>query len=145
MIRLETTHRIHAPIRRVWNVLTDFASYEAWNPFVVRARGTARVGARIPMRFRTPSGKGFGATVTIVAVESERRLAWRGGVPVLFRGVHSFDLIDDGAHTRIVHAEEFEGLLPRLAGTTRVLSLAPAYEALNQALSRRAESTAPVS
>lgn len=34
---LRTEIDVAAPSGRVWEVLTDFASYPQWNPFIVRA------------------------------------------------------------------------------------------------------------
>jgi hypothetical protein len=43
---------IAAPETVVWEVITDLASYPAWNPFVVACRSTLAVGDPISMRVR---------------------------------------------------------------------------------------------
>src|SRR5215210_9363232 len=39
MKELHSEIEINAPAQRVWEVLTDFASYPQWNPFIRRASG----------------------------------------------------------------------------------------------------------
>ncbi|WP_280265492.1 SRPBCC domain-containing protein [Nocardia wallacei] len=43
---------IDAPAAVVWKVLTDFAAYGEWNPFVTGCRTTLEPGAPIDMRVR---------------------------------------------------------------------------------------------
>jgi Polyketide cyclase / dehydrase and lipid transport len=51
--QLESEVEVQASPERVWEVLTDFAAYPDWNPFIVQAGGRA---ARQPAR--PPSGAG---------------------------------------------------------------------------------------
>ena len=41
---LNTQIDIDAPVERVWSVLTDFAAYPEWNPFILSAEGSLAVG-----------------------------------------------------------------------------------------------------
>lgn len=82
---------------------------------------------------------------TVVALEAEHRLAWLGklGIRGLFDGEHSFTLepIDDGHSTRFVHAENFSGVLVRIAG--RMLQkTAKRFEQFNDEIRQRAEEIA---
>ncbi|HEX8861704.1 MAG TPA: SRPBCC family protein [Actinomycetes bacterium] len=45
---------IKATPERVWQVLTDFAAYPDWNPFITRASGTARPSERLHLRMQPP-------------------------------------------------------------------------------------------
>ena len=141
MRRIETEARIDFPPHLVWQVLADFDSYSGWNPLNVAARGVARPGARIAMTFANPARPGglVRQKVTIIACEPPTRLAWRGHVPLLFDGVHSFDLEPAGAGTRMLHAETQKGLVPLLLFRDRALRerFVPAYEAMNRALAAR--------
>ncbi len=38
---------ITAPPDRIWHLLTDFASYPQWKPFIRRASGELREGATV--------------------------------------------------------------------------------------------------
>lgn len=44
---ISTTLDIDATPQAVWDVLTDFAAYGEWNPFMDRAEGTPAVGAKL--------------------------------------------------------------------------------------------------
>ena len=59
--QLNAEIEVEASPDRVWEVLTDFAAYQQWNPFIVQATGQARPGGRLELRMR-PSG---GRTTTI--------------------------------------------------------------------------------
>lgn len=146
--QIETTLEIDHPPGAVWAVLTDFASYPAWNPFVIAVEGAARLGARLAIRVRDPRGSGpvipFRPVVT--TLEPGRALAWTGRllVPGLFDGEHyvRVEPLPDG-RTRLVHGEHFAGLVLALLGGARaVAAMEPGYRAMNRALaeevSRRA-------
>ena len=45
-------HDIDAPAGVVWDVLTDFARYGEWNPFVVACRSTLRPGEPIDLKVK---------------------------------------------------------------------------------------------
>jgi len=45
-------HEIDAPAGVVWEVLTDFARYGEWNPFVIACRSTLRPGEPIDLRVK---------------------------------------------------------------------------------------------
>ncbi|VVB87011.1 Polyketide cyclase / dehydrase and lipid transport [uncultured archaeon] len=47
MKELRTEIEIQASADRVWQILTDFASFPEWNPFIRRAKGETVKGARI--------------------------------------------------------------------------------------------------
>lgn len=53
--QISTAIEIEAPAERVWQILTDFAAYPAWNPFIRAIEGPIRPGARLTVRIQ-PSG-----------------------------------------------------------------------------------------
>ncbi|WP_164017856.1 SRPBCC domain-containing protein [Pyxidicoccus trucidator] len=136
MIRLETEGHLDAPPATVWQVLTDFAQYPAWNPLLPEARGEAKPGARVAMKASAPGGAGkrFGFTATLVRCEPGQALEWTGGVPGVLHGHHYFRLSPEGAGTRLVHGEDFTGLLTVLFGRKRIEGMRRGYEGLNRAL-----------
>jgi hypothetical protein len=77
----------------------------------------------------------------ILAAEPGRVLRWRGRVllPGLCDGVHEFVLAASAGGTRLVHAEEFSGLLVPLLGGAMERTEAQMREQ-NTALKRRVES-----
>jgi hypothetical protein len=66
-----------APPEAVWETLTRFSAYEAWNPWIVEAQGEARVGAEVVVKamLGKPRPSRFRHRVTEVVVGE--RLCWR--------------------------------------------------------------------
>lgn len=142
MHRIRTQAVIDASPETVWAVLADFARYPAWNPLNLEADGQAVLGAKIAMVFRNLASAKPGATisqtVTLVACEPGRSLAWSGHVPLLFRGRHHFTLEAAGGGTRVLHGEDLSGWIPLTFTQARIArDFTPAYEAVNTALAAR--------
>lgn len=144
MRSIKTEIIISAPRQKVWQVLTDFASYPEWNPFVyikgkpeagTRLENTMMLEGRSPQVFRP----------TILKVEEAREFRWLGQLYIsgLFDGEHYFllEAIDEQT-TRLVHGENFRGiltgtLLKMIGGDTQ-----SAFEKMNRALKERVEALA---
>lgn len=141
MRELRTEIEIDAPAERVWEVLMDFDSYPAWNPFITSLSGEARRGATLTARLEPPDGRGMTFKPAVVRVEAPMEFRWLGHflVPRIFDGEHIFELHPSDSGTRFVQREEFGGLLvaPMLrwigANTRR------GFEEMNQALKERVE------
>jgi len=133
---------IEATPERVWEILTDFADYPQWNPFLVEASGVAAPGERLTVRMRPVGGRPMTFRPTVREADPPRRLRWLGRLvlPGLFDGEHSFTVEPLGAgRVRLVQQEEFRGILvPLLARSVDRGTLA-AFELMNQALKLRAE------
>jgi hypothetical protein len=136
-IRTET--QISAARERVWQVLTDFASYPDWNPFMRRISGEPAVGSRLEVRIEPPDSRGMTFKPTVIRSEANRELAWLGrlGVRGVFDGEHHLELHpgEDGS-TKFVQREEFNGLLVPLFGLEKTRR---GFETMNVALKQRAE------
>lgn len=137
-----TDIEIAAPAARVWRHLTDFAGYPRWNPFIRRAAGTLRPGARLRVYIQPPGGRGMEFRPTVLACEPERELRWRGRlfVPGLFDGEHRFSIepLTEG-RVRFVHRECFSGVLVPLLWRTLDRDTRLGFEAMNAVLKARAE------
>jgi hypothetical protein len=111
---LRSEIEIDAPPERVWAVVTEFAAYPEWNPFIRRIDGELRVGARLEVRIEPPGARATTFKPTVRAVESDRELRWLGRllVPGIFDGEHSL-LIEprEGGRSRFVQSERFSGVL----------------------------------
>jgi hypothetical protein len=142
MKEIRTDIEIDAPAERVWQVLTDFASFPQWNPFIRQATGEPKVGARLGVRIQPPGSKGMTFRPKVLRVEPNRERRWLGRlwIPGLFDGEPSFHLEPLGpTRTRLVQRETFRGLLVPLlfrwvGGSTR-----QGLEEMNRALKARAE------
>lgn len=142
MPSVETSLVIDASVDAIWKVLTDFASYDAWNPVVKKARGRASVGADLDFVLQIGPLK---APIAARVVEADgRELRWEGprvrALSPIARGSHYFRLEAlDETRTRLVHGEDFGG--PVFALPWKVLGpqLEKSYAALNRALAREVE------
>ena len=50
MKELHSEIEIDASAELIWSILTDFASYSEWNPFVREISGEPKVGERLEVR-----------------------------------------------------------------------------------------------
>lgn len=144
--QLRTHIEINASPERVWRILTDFAAYPHWNPFIPRASGSARRGERLTIRLQPVGGRGMTFRPTVLEADPRKRLRWIGRVlvPGVFDGEHSFTIEPLGeGRVRVVQQEHFSGLLVPLLARSLDRRTLPAFEQMNQALKRRAEAEQP--
>lgn len=141
MKSIRTDIHIDAPPERVWQILTDFVRYPAWNPLIPRAEGEVREGARLTVRIELPDGPRMTIRPTLLRVEPGRALGWKGRlfVPKLFDGEHLFELHAANGGTRFVHREHFSGLLVPLVWGTMEAPTRQGFVAMNEALKQEAE------
>lgn len=141
MRELRRDIEIDAPPERVWAVVTDFAAYPEWNPFIRRISGEAREGARLEVRIEPPGGRGMTFKPTVRAVEPNRELRWLGRlfVPGVFDGEHRLRIEPlEGGRSRFVQSERFSGVLVPFTGGTLAKTEA-GFEQMNAALKARVE------
>jgi len=111
---VRTEIEIAATPERVWEVLTDLAAYPDWNPVMRWLKGDARLGGAIRFRIEIGGLPPLTLAAKICAYEPQRELAWRGGPPSVFSGMHYLRLTPlEGGRTRLVHGEDFRGVLVR--------------------------------
>ena len=132
---------IEAPPAAVWAVLTDMHSYSEWNPFIPHLAGELREGAKLEVRIEPPGGRAMTFKPTVLGVEPERELRWRGRLllPGIFDGEHILHVEPlDEARSRFTQAERFSGILVGLfRGMLEKTELG--FEQMNAALKARAE------
>jgi hypothetical protein len=137
---------IQASPERVWQVLTDFAAYPEWNPFITQASGTAARGERLTVRMQPAGGRAMTFRPTVLEATPQRRLRWIGRMlfPGVFDGEHSFTIEPLGqGSVRLTQQEEFRGALVPLLARSLDRRTLPAFEQMNQGLKGRAEQPAP--
>lgn len=148
MREIFTATEIAAPAETVWAIVTDFAAYPEWNPFLRSMTGDARAGARLEVTMVGPGGREVTFRPLITKLEPGHELRWLGSVLVrgIFDGEHSLAIepLTEG-QVRLVHREIFRGLL--VAPVLRWLgaSTERGFIAMNRALKRRAEERARAS
>ena len=145
MKELRTEIEIGASAERVWQILTDFASYPEWNPFVRRISGEAQEGTQLEVYLQPSGARGMTFRPTILKAEPSRELRWRGKLFIqgLFDGEHVFE-IEQLAENRVrfVQRESFRGLLTSLLLRMLKNDTRRGFEEMNAALKARAEAAA---
>lgn|SRR5690348_6795142 len=138
--RIDTEILIQVPPAKVWAVLTDFAAYPEWNPFIVSIEGRAEWGERLTVCIHAGDRRHVFKPVVLQAT-APTRLRWLGrlGMPGIFDGEHGFELRAEGSGTRLLQTESFQGfLMPLLWRTVGPMTHA-GFEAMNRALKERVE------
>lgn len=144
--QLHTEIEIEAPAERVWAVLTDFAAYPEWNPFVRSVAGVARKGERLQVEIRPDGGRAMRFSPVVLAAEAGRELRWLGRVllPGIFDGEHVFVIEPlEGGRVRLRQSERFGGILVGLFRAQLDRDTLRGFEAMNRALKQRSEEPAP--
>ncbi|BBI99881.1 hypothetical protein FGKAn22_15740 [Ferrigenium kumadai] len=142
MHRLETQIEIAAPAERVWSLLTDFASYSRWNPFIRSIEGPLEVGRSLTVFIQPPGASGMRFRPTVLTVEPNRELRWKGRflLPGLFDGEHYFRLERRPEGGLTFHqGETFSGILVPLFARALDGATRQGFIAMNEALKREAE------
>jgi hypothetical protein len=114
MKELRSEVEIHASAERVWHILTDFASFAQWNPFIRRVSGEATAGQRLEVHIQPAGARGMMLHPTVVKTEPNGELRWLEPrrLPGLFDGEHIFTIEPLGENrVRFTQSEIFTGVL----------------------------------
>lgn len=135
---IHTSIDIKASPTQVWEILTDFANYSEWNPFIKKIDGEIAVGNRFLAEIGNMKFKPI-----VLAFEKGKVFEWLGHLlipKVIFDGQHKFELIanPDGT-TTLHHSEKFTGILVPLMKKMLKNDTRAGFEAMNVALKKRAE------
>ena len=138
--RIDTEIIIAASPALVWQVLTDWQAYPQWNPFILSLDGQLACGQRLQVTIQPPGGNSMVFRPTVVSHQPGSHFAWLGrvGLPGLFDGRHAFTLqpMPDGT-TRLLHGEQFSGLLTLLLSTSQQRQIQQGFITMNEALAAR--------
>jgi hypothetical protein len=121
----------------VWAVLTDFAAYDEWNPFLREASGEAREGSTLELEAVLPGHDPESLDAKVLIARPDRKLRWQDRlvVPGLRDWEYEFVLepLETG-RVLVVQQLRVEGLLAPLADTEAAQE---ALELLVEALQQR--------
>lgn len=136
-----TTISIHAPVERIWSILTDAAAYPLWNSTVELVVGTIAAGEKVTVYAKASPGRAFPLQVT--ELEANRRMVWTGGMPLgLFTGRRTYTLTQKSpGEVEFSMREDFSGLMAPLI-TRSIPDLRPSFDQFAADLKARAESSA---
>ncbi len=144
MKEIRTTADIHASPERVWAVLTDFAAYRDWNPFITRASGALLPGEPLELRLEPPGAMGRTVRAVLLEAEPGRELRWlaEGWLSGLLDEHHCISIIDKGPNrTHVVQRSTFTGLLVPFHRATIETNLREGFETMNRALKQRVQTS----
>lgn len=147
MKEIQTEIEIAAPAGKIWDVLTDFASFPQWNPFMQKALGEPKPGNRLEVYIQPPGGMAMTFKPTVLNAEPNRELRWLGNLllPGIFDGEHYFLIEAHGeGGARFVQGEIFTGVLvPLMVLMGLFPKTTKGFEEMNRALKERAEEGTP--
>ena len=144
MKELRTEIEIQASDEQIWQLLTDFASFPQWNPFIRQVKGEAKAGGRLEVHIQPSGASGMTFKPVVLKVEPNRELRWLGRllIPGLFDGEHIFTIETlEANRVRFTQREVFTGLFVPLFARSLNTDTRRGFEEMNQALKSRAEQT----
>ena len=145
MSRIETEIAIASAPHEVWRLLTDFAHYGDWNPFISKIDGEPALGAKIKVHVKALGLPPMPLDAEIVTFEPEREIVWRSGLFTkgLFDRDHIISLMPTAGGCTVKQIQTFEG---PMASTAAILGEGPVRHGLtrmNDALKAKAEGVRP--
>lgn len=133
---------IDASASLVWAILTDFASYKRWNPFIRAILGKPNNGNRLRLTVQRQGCPPVSTTSTLTYLREPRELRWRQVrlLPALFATEHRFRIesLPTGG-VRFHLTEQVEGLFASLLGRGSRRATEESFHLMNHALKQRAE------
>ena len=142
MKELRAEIEIQASDEQIWLLLTDFASFPKWNPFIRWVKGEAKVGTQLEVRIQPSGASGTTFKPTVLKVDQNHELRWLGRLlmPGLFDGEHIFTIENlETNRVRFTQREVFNGLFVPLLAHSLDTDTRRGFEEMNRALKARAE------
>ena len=136
-----TEIEIDASAEKIWQILTDFEKFPAWNPFVVKAEGVPKVGEILSIEVKVPDASMQKFTPEVLVADENTELRWVGNAPLgAFRGEHFYKIEGLGENkSKFIHGELFSGWLVRLIWILQGKKIEKGYVLMNKALKEKAE------
>lgn len=139
MVAYHTNITINAPKELVWKWLTDFESYQQWNPLVSAVVGETIQGGIIETTI-VPLNETF--QVKLISLKPQQEIVWQGkrGAKFLLAGKHYYRLKAHDLNTTILeHGEYFTGILSPFIPKRLLRKMEETFVQHNQALKDRIE------
>ena len=129
----------------IWSVLTNFASFPNWNPFMRWIKGDLKKGAKLEVRIQPSGTRGTTFKPTILKVDPQKELRWIGHLWIqgLFDGEHILRIVPIGKNkARFEQIEIFTGLFVRLLSGSLDRDTLRGFKEMNKALKEQVEKKA---
>lgn len=134
---------IDAPAERIFDILTDLASYSEWNPFTPRVESTLRPGDPVHLYVRLRSERLSHRVEYVSRNERPSHLCWGMTMVAAFllraERCQTLTRIDE-RRTRFVNEDVFSGWLEPLVMRFFGAAMQRGFESVATALKKRAES-----
>lgn len=138
---IDTEIAIAANPAHVWAILTDFAGYARWNPWIVEVAGALVPGSELRLlSVHIPGSAPTEGVVTLVSA-SFPEMRWEGGHPdrSILLGDHLFRCEAAGGGCRFHHVERFSGVSAERLLMDYGARIEGNFHRFNAALKRAAE------
>ena len=142
MKQIRTEIIINASKEKVWNILTDFENYKAWNPFIINSSGKAIEGSKLTNTMKLDE-KTQTFCPKIIKVEENKYFDWLGHLffKGIFDGHHYFEIKElENNQVKLIQGENFSGIFSRLIMKSIGEKTMANFVKLNKALKNLAES-----
>lgn len=139
MKEYSTSIKIRSTPAKVWSILTDASAYPSWNTTVSKVDGTIASGEKVTVHAKISPNQAFPLRVT--EFEPEKRMVWRGGMPLgfLFKGERTYTVTPAGdGMVEFTMREVFSGLFSSMI-TKSIPDLQPSFDEFAACLKKRAE------
>ena len=114
MHEIKTEITINTDIKKVWEILSDFANYPSWNSFFKHISGELATDEILSITVAPPGSKPMSFSPILVEVVEFGAIRWRGKLFTkwIFQGEHylALDKLSE-QQTKFIHGEKFSGLL----------------------------------
>ncbi len=142
MSRIETEIEIAAAPHQIWEVLTQFASYGTWNPFIDRIDGEARLGSQIKVYVKALGLPAMPLDAEIVTLTPDQEIVWRSGLVTkgVFDRDHIIKIEPRGEGSLVRQIQTFEGPMAKAAALFGEGPVRHGLTRMNEALKKRVES-----
>lgn len=142
MKEIRTEIELHSSVSTAWKILTDFSTFHVWNPVITRIIGEARLGEKLKISVRTNKGKTRIYRPTIIKLEENHELRWKGKsfIPGFLNGERIFIFQQTSSdHIRLLHSELFSGFGTIIAGHRLIEDVESSLQLMNSAFKKRVE------
>lgn len=140
---ISTSIEIEAKKEEIWESLTDFKSFPAWNPFLRKIWiKNLLPGEPFWLLVHAPSSFPVLMRGKMLRIDPLSLILWQCDLihPFLLRGMHKLELLEaTPTATRFFHTERFEGILPFFLWMAIKPRVQEGFELMNQALKNKLE------
>lgn len=140
MRKISTEVSVHVSAERLWEVLTDIASYAEWNPYLISGEGVVQEKKRLKIGLKIDQGHAFFEKPRIKMIDQPVMLKWKSMlyIPGVFDKERTFEVVPDGPHkSTFIHTEIWSGFTEAKVYEKLGKSTEKAMKEMNQALRKR--------